>query len=500
MTASTASGQRPNRFRHKQQTVLNWGLGADSTDVLLRFLADPVRHGLEPDLSDLVIVHAVTSGEWPDTVEYANRLVLPRIRAAKVRLVQIARGGPRDADGVLVLSDTRAPRRVIAEGPWRLADELSTAGTVPQLANGRRTCSIRFKGWCLDTWAAAEFGTESYRRVIGYHYGELGRAEKDSKIQRQLNTEAGRTICEPHYPLILARLDRAAVEAHVLQQLGEPIKKSYCTFCVFSGVCASRDAHEDRLRDYPHLAADVLRMEHVSMALNERMAMYGADSLVRRLTADGRNADILRTFEQALSQARYAVYEVRRIVPVGRTKDCRAWHGSKCDTPRWWCRYERTARCRKRHHIVGQGTNDAHLPYCESDSTCRGPLRKGQAWRSVRTLWEGDRATAQRLVRAYGRRREAQLERGELSGIERAHYLKPGDSLPSTSGYLVAAPAGVADKQRTGFEARWTALTLRHGTVYRPLRPLPEAPRRKKTSGAPPVRRARTVAGVTLIA
>jgi hypothetical protein len=96
---------------------------------------------------------------------------------------------------------------------------------VPQLANGQRRCSIRFKGWALDNWAAAEFGARTFRRVIGCHAEELGRAEKDTVIQRRLNTEAGRTICEPHYPLILARMDRAAVEAYVLACPGEPIKR-----------------------------------------------------------------------------------------------------------------------------------------------------------------------------------------------------------------------------------------------------------------------------------
>lgn len=81
---------------------------------------------------------------------------------------------------------------------------------VPQLANGQRRCSIRFKGWVLDNWAAAEFGARTFRRVIGYHADEPGRAKKDTAIQRGLNPEAGRTICEPHYPLILARMDRAA--------------------------------------------------------------------------------------------------------------------------------------------------------------------------------------------------------------------------------------------------------------------------------------------------
>ncbi|MFF4543697.1 hypothetical protein ACFY1J_05530 [Streptomyces sp. NPDC001406] len=88
--------------------------------------------------------------------------------------------------------------------------------------------SVKFKGWCLDARAAAEFGMSSFRRVIGYHAGEMDRADKDTAIQRELNAEAGRTICEPYYPLIHARMKRAAVEAYVLERLGEKIRKSYC--------------------------------------------------------------------------------------------------------------------------------------------------------------------------------------------------------------------------------------------------------------------------------
>lgn len=139
-------------------TVLSYGLGADSTAILVEFLDHPERYGLASDLSDLIVVHAVTGDEWPDTLDYVDRLVLPRLRRAGARLVQVARAGRQDADGVVVLDDSRSPRRICARGPWRLSDELREAGTVPQIANGRRTCSIRFKGWVLDQWTEAEFG------------------------------------------------------------------------------------------------------------------------------------------------------------------------------------------------------------------------------------------------------------------------------------------------------------------------------------------------------
>ncbi|MER7952017.1 hypothetical protein ABTY59_31965 [Streptomyces sp. NPDC096079] len=484
----------PAAFGPSGVTVLSYGLGADSTAILGQFLAEPERYGLRADLSDLVVVHAVTGDEWPDSLDYVERLVLPLLRAARVRLVQIARGGPEDADGVVILDDSRSPRRIYAQGPWRLSDELRAAGTVPQMANGQRTCSIKFKGWCLDAWAAAEFGGRWFRRVIGYHAGELGRAEKDSRIQDGLNAAAGRTICQPHYPLIHAAMDRAAVEAYVLERFGEPIRKSYCAMCPFSGVCASRGAHEERLRAHPRIAADVLRMEYVSQALNERVALYGTTSLRGRLTEDGQNAAVMDAFARSLAAAPHAVYEVRRIYHAARTADCRKWHGSSCRAPQWWCRQPRTEHCVQKHPTH----SDGH-PWCWGRRGCRGEAQKGQAWRSVRTVFEGDRAGAEAYVWAMAAEHGMRLERGEHSGVERAHYLTEGDTFPTASAYLVAAPAGVHDKQRPKFEERFTLMTGRDGTVGVPVRELPETKPRRRTGGAPPIRRARTIGNVTLI-
>ncbi|WP_331757042.1 hypothetical protein OH782_41400 (plasmid) [Streptomyces sp. NBC_01544] len=500
-----AAPATPATFHRKRPTVLSYGLGADSTAILLMFLAEPAAHGLELDLSDLVVVHAITGDEFVDSLDYVNRLVLPLLRARSVRLVQICRAGKSDTDGVLVLDDSRAPRRIHAAGPWRLSDELRAAGTVPQLANGQRRCSIRFKGWVLDNWAAAEFGDRSFRRVIGYHADELGRAEKDSTIQRRLNTEAGRTICEPHYPLILARMDRAAVEAYVLNSLGEPIKKSYCAMCPFSGVCASRDRHEERLRAHPHVAADVLRLEYVSMALNEQMSLYGpAGSLYGRLTEDGRNRAVLKAFQTGLDQSAYAVYEVRRITFVGRTKDCRRWHGKKCDEPQWWCSWQRTPRCHRLHAVISQDGAPADAePNClGTDPRCRGKQQKGQTWRSVRTVLEGPRKRAELVVGTFADYfpKRVRLVTGTTSGIRRAHYLPDAEGLPRTEAFIVAAPAGVADKQRPGFEKKWTEHTGGR-PVFPPLRELPQPVRRTRSTGGPdPVRRARSVGDVVLIA
>ncbi|MFE0058737.1 hypothetical protein [Streptomyces sp. NPDC059003] len=485
----------PAPAARKRPTVLSYGLGADSTAILLKFLADPQAYGLERDLSDLIVVHSVTGDEWKDSLSYVDRLVLPLLAARKVRTVQIARGGRRDADGVVILADTRTPSRIWEAGPWRLSDELRAAGTVPQMASGRRTCSIRFKGWCLDAWAAHEFGTAAFRRVIGYHAGERSRAEKDTEIQDRINAEAGRIVCEPYYPLIEADgMDRAAVEAYVYARLGEKIKKSYCAQCPFSGVCASRDRHEERLREHPQTGAAVLMMEYASQALNEKVALYGERSLYQQLAEDQANDEVLTRFEKALDRAPFALYEVRRLYLPGRTKDCRTWHGQRCTEPRWWCHIKRSATCRREHRAgfeLPSGWVET-APWCEGyRDGCRGEQAKGQAWRSVRTVWEGSRHEADLTLMRWGREAGARLRSGRNSVIKRAHYLDAGDGYPSAAAYLVAAPAGIEDKQRTakkpnaGFEAKWTAVTGLVGTRWAPIRPL-VIPERGRSSG--PVR------------
>ncbi|WP_208874744.1 hypothetical protein [Streptomyces sp. PBH53] len=483
--------------RRKRPTVLSYGLGADSTAILLKFLADPEEYGLEPDLSDLIVVHAVTGDEWPDSISYVDRLVLPLLAARRVRTVQIARGGRRDADGVVILSDTRTPGYIRPRGPWQLSTELRVAGTVPQMARGRRTCSIRFKGWCLDAWAAYEFGTTTFRRVIGYHAGEQPRADKDTEIQQQLNRDAGRVICEPYYPLIDEGMGRAEVEAYVFGRLGEKIKKSYCAQCPFSGVCASRDRHEERLRDHPEIGSAVLMLEYTSQALNEKVALYGERSLYQQLTEDARNDVVLTRFEDALDAAPFALYEVRRLYLPGRTKDCRTWHGERCTRPRWWCRTKRSTACRRAHRtgfelVTGERVEGA--PWCEGEApACRGEQVKGPAWRSVRTVWEGSRFDAEMTLLRWGRESGARVRSGK-SMIKRAYYLETGDGYPSASAYLVAAPAGVEDKQRTaknpeaGFEAKWTQVTGLVGTRWEPVRPL-VVRERERLTGPVPVRR-----------
>jgi predicted amidophosphoribosyltransferase len=120
------------------KVVLSYGLGVDSTALLLRWLSEPDSRDF--DLSDLLVVTAMTGDEWPDTVDLVERHVLPRLAEAGVTYAQVARGGASQKEGIAVLEESDEPHRLYADGAYRLSDELTRAGTIPQAA-GSRYCS-----------------------------------------------------------------------------------------------------------------------------------------------------------------------------------------------------------------------------------------------------------------------------------------------------------------------------------------------------------------------
>lgn len=255
--------------------VLSYGMGADSTALLLRWLDD--LESRDFPLDRLVVATAMTGDEFPDTVTLVESHVLPRLREADVRFVQLARRGPRQADGVIVLDDSRAPDILHAAGPWRLSDELASAGTLPQVASGRRTCSMKFKGWVLDTFLARELGGAPYWHVLGLNADEVGRADRDrsySAAHRQ-----------SQYPLIEWGWDRERCESFIAATVGVAWPKSCCSYCPFAA-----DRHIDRYRQFPKEAAQALMLEATSRALNPAVRLFGRTSLRGELLLAGLHA------------------------------------------------------------------------------------------------------------------------------------------------------------------------------------------------------------------
>ncbi|WP_127354693.1 hypothetical protein [Actinacidiphila soli] len=266
----------------------------------------------------MIAVYAATGDEWDDTLADCERHILPLLREHQVRLVQVARTGPFESDGIVVLDDSRSPTRLHKAGPWRLSDELRTTGTVPMVAQGRRTCSIKFKESVIDRFIAADLQGRPYRHVLGFNAEEGMRVLRD-----QTYTPLTRA---PEYPLIEWGYGRAECLALLRERFGITWRKSYCAQCPFPGNIGGLPQHLERLRTFPERAAEVLMLEHSALALNPNSRLFGATTLHGHVMAD-RNTEALTAFRRAQAAGTWSVYRVQRIIWAGGDENTKgpAW-------------------------------------------------------------------------------------------------------------------------------------------------------------------------------
>lgn len=275
-------------------------MGVESSALLWRWLTDPSSRWFP--LCNLIVIIAQVGHESARTKWLMEHVLFPRLRELRVRTVQVARAGPKVADGIAVLADTRAPTTCFTEGVYTLNDELTAAGTVPQIASGRRRCSCRFKGEPLDWWLSQEFGDRPYLHTMGFGCHELRRVERDrsyATVQRATR-----------YPLVTWGWDRERCEAYLLEQTGFSWVKSACSTCPFSN---GREHMLERYREFPDDAVEALAVEARSVCLNERMTLFKDRSLYSVIVADG-NQEALDRFHALLDTASWALYEVRRVI------------------------------------------------------------------------------------------------------------------------------------------------------------------------------------------
>ena len=127
-------------------------MSVESTAILIRWRTDPKSHNFP--LSHLTVITAQT-GDEHRAKNLCERYVLPLLRANNIRLVQVARAGRFEEDGIEVLDDSHQPQTLHIEGSYKLSDELLFAGTVPQFA-GVHKCALKFNAFVLDRWLAQE--------------------------------------------------------------------------------------------------------------------------------------------------------------------------------------------------------------------------------------------------------------------------------------------------------------------------------------------------------
>ena len=104
-------------------TILSYGMGVESSAILLRWIMSPVTRPCS--LEDLIVITSQVGDEYTDTGRDVEAHILPLMRAQGIRYVQVARHGHFEGEGITVLDDSRTPVRVFLEGDYKLSDELS---------------------------------------------------------------------------------------------------------------------------------------------------------------------------------------------------------------------------------------------------------------------------------------------------------------------------------------------------------------------------------------
>ena len=166
------------------------------------------------------------------------------MRRHGIRFVQVARHGHREADGITVLDDSREPIKIFLEGDYKLSDELTRNGTVPQYGGVHR-CALKFKAWVIEQWLETNLRGHAHH-AFGYNADERKRISQSEHASREriafgFNADETRRIdrsCEYNsltrqafYPLLEWNWTRARCVDYIREELGVTWRKSACVYC-----------------------------------------------------------------------------------------------------------------------------------------------------------------------------------------------------------------------------------------------------------------------------
>jgi hypothetical protein len=404
------------------QIVLSYGMGIESTAILVRWLLEPMTRPCA--LEDLIVLTAMTGDEYADTGRDVTNFVLPLLREHSIRYVQVARAGAKEADGITVLSDTRQPELLYLEGDYRLSDELRSAGTVPQVAGVHR-CSLKAKAAPLEFWLSTH-ANFSYRQAFGYNAEETKRSDKCQHFTTQrvafgFNVDEQKRIDragaydtpsrESFFPLQEWNWTRQHCEDYLMSVFRILWRRSACIYCPYNRLDA---AALQRHRESFEQVADAMMLEHMSLSLNPRGQLYAKESLIQITLASGdqRAED---AYNAKLADAEWAVYRVRRIYQPGK--------------------------------------RDGEVDYAKKGLASRGVENLGSFATREDAEGELDRLAASQ---------SAEIE--VIRNIRYAYITRRGSVYPTREEFFTAAPNYVQTKARYGierFNEQWDAAQLR---------------------------------------
>ena len=392
-------------------TILSYGMGVESSAILVRWIMSPEARPCP--LNELIVVTAQVGDEYRDTGRDVETHILPLMRSNRIRYVQVARRGHLEASGITILNDSRLPEKVFLDGDYKLSDELRLNGTVPQYGGVHR-CALKFKAWVIEQWIKANVRGHA-RHAIGYHAEESQRiakseysfseriafgfnADETHRINR--SSEYNTLEREAFYPLLEWGWNRDACIEYLRSVLGVSWKKSACVYCPFNAL---RPEAMARHLEHPDQVADAMALEHLSLALNPRSALYKAGSLIQ-ITISAQNQAAVDAYRRKIGSEKWALYRVRRIYSA-----------------------------------------------------------RGKADRAVEKINVFDRGAEARLE-LNRLSAELGIEVEESDGFSYVWRERRADEYPTREDFLTIAPALVETKARYGlpwFEQRWAALQLR---------------------------------------
>lgn len=285
--------------------VLNLGRGVDSTAMLARLVLEPALRWFP--LERFVVITAVVGpdDEYREIQDYTERYLFPLLTQASVRVVQLARKGPRTLDGYLVLSDTRAPRTMVTDVPWSLYSEMINNATVPQVNPKRRQCSDKAKHWALDRWIHDTIGPRPFEQLMGFEVDEQDRIETDRDHATQWRT--------PRHPLSDWGWNRQACLDYLRGLFGVEWPRSCCSYCPFQGGSERKEpALVQRWRSDPQAAMRALTMELNALYFNENASLFKSRSALEIAARHGLT-DLVERCRQQLDAGPWALYLVRRV-------------------------------------------------------------------------------------------------------------------------------------------------------------------------------------------
>lgn len=287
------------------EAVLHYGMGFDSTALLLDYLLNPQNW----DFVLRCIVMSQTGDESFLIKQQVEKYVFPLLRQHKIRTIQIARASSTLRDGFVVLDDTTEPEichyRPTAQKPYfSLSDDMLLAATVPQYAQNRRKCSDKFKQKILDKWH--DLNCPGCWKLIGYNGDE---AHRFAKIKEEWQQQSLHPIKCPLYD---RGWSRSYIEDYIKAFIGsDQFYRSACVFCPFSMVAGSNAEIKLKYDLNPREAVRSAYLEYVSICFNSKQTLSSSGKTIAQRGL--LNEDNQFLFELELAEAVWKVYEVRRI-------------------------------------------------------------------------------------------------------------------------------------------------------------------------------------------